>query len=172
MKVLTAAQMREVDRLTTERFGVPSLQLMENAGTRVAEFLTAQFTDLPKRKIVVLCGKGNNGGDGLVVARLLRRMGAHPKLFLFASLETVRGDAAVNLRRWVETSGELGVITSAEQWEAAKGALATAEIVVDALLGTGLTGPVEGLLRRVIEDVNGLPESGLPPNVQVVAVDI
>jgi NAD(P)H-hydrate epimerase len=72
----------------------------------------------------------------------------------------------------VETSGELGVITSAEQWEAAKGALAAAEIVVDALLGTGLTGPVEGLLRGVIEDVNRLPESGLPPNVRVVAVDI
>ena len=167
MKVLTAAQMREVDRLTTERFGVPSLQLMENAGTRVMEFLAAQFADLPKRKVVVLCGKGNNGGDGLVVARLLRRMGGHPKVFLFASPEAVRGDAAVNLKRWLETSDELGVINNAEQWEAAKGALAAAEIVVDALLGTGLTGPVEGLLRGMIEDVNRLP-----PNVRVVAVDI
>ena len=166
MKVLTAAQMREADRLTTERFGVPSLQLMENAGTCVVEFLQAQFADLPKRRIVVLCGKGNNGGDGLVVARLLKRQGAQPTVLLFAALETLRGDAAVNLQRWQETSGELRVITDAPEWESAKGALAGAQIVVDALLGTGLSGSVEGLLRAVIEDVNRLPRT-----VQVVAVD-
>src|SRR5574337_1056878 len=166
MKVLTAAQMREVDRLTTERFGVPSLQLMENAGTRIVEFMQAQFAGLLKRRVVILCGKGNNGGDGLVVARVLKRLGVHPTVFLFAPAETMKGDAAVNLARWRETSGELRVITGAAEWEAAKSALAAADIVVDALLGTGLTGPVEGLNRAVIEDVNALP-----PTVQVVAVD-
>ncbi len=166
MKVLTAAQMREVDRLTAERFGVPSLQLMENAGGRVVEFLEAQFGDLLKRKIVVLCGKGNNGGDGLVVARLLKRDGAQPKVFLFAAPEALRGDAAVNLKRCQEASGELQVIAAAPEWEQAKSTLAAADIVVDALLGTGLSGPVEGLLRTVIEDVNRLPRT-----VQIVAVD-
>ena len=166
MKVLTATQMREVDRLTTERFGVPSLQLMENAGSGTVEFLEAQFGDLFKRKIVVLCGKGNNGGDGLVAARLLKRQGAQPKVFLFAAPDALRGDAAVNLKRWQEASGELQVVTAAAEWEQAKSTLAAADIVLDALLGTGLSGPVEGLLRGVIEDVNRLPRT-----VQVVAVD-
>ncbi len=166
MKVLTAAQMREADRLTTERFGIPSLQLMENAGGRVVEFLQAQFPDLPKRSVVVLCGKGNNGGDGLVVARLLKQQGGRPMVFLFATPEALRDDAAVNLKRWQEVSGELRVIASATDWEKAKGALAAADIVLDALLGTGLSGPVEGLLGTAIEDVNRLPRTA-----QVVAVD-
>ena len=78
MKVLTAAQMREADRLTTERYGISSLQLMENAGAAIAEFLFEKFAGLGQRKIVVLCGKGNNGGDGLVVARLLKESGCSP----------------------------------------------------------------------------------------------
>lgn len=167
MKVLTAAQLREADRLTTERFGIPSLQLMENAGTRVVEFLQAQFEDLPKPRVVILCGKGNNGGDGLAVARLLKRQGGNPVVFLFSPPEAVKGDAAVNLKRWQEASGELRVVVDASEWEVAKAALAAADIVVDALLGTGLSGPVEGLLRAVIEDVNKRPGK-----VCVVAVDI
>ena len=167
MKVLTAAQMREADRLTTERFGVPSLQLMENAGASVVAFLQVQFPDLPGRKIVVLCGKGNNGGDGLVVARLLKRLGCHPSVFLFAAPEAVHGDAAVNLKRWQESAGELHVVCRESDWEAARSALPAADLVVDALLGTGLSGPVEGLLGAVIEFVNQRPR-----RVQVVAVDI
>ena len=66
MKVLTAGQMREADRLTTERYAIPSLQLMENAGGAVAEYLLTQYPDLAARRVVVLCGKGNNGGDGFV----------------------------------------------------------------------------------------------------------
>src|SRR3989442_4048710 len=85
MKVLTATQMREIDRLTSEQFGVPSLQLMENAGARVVEFLIEHFPDLVRRKVVILCGKGNNGGDGLVGARLLRREGVGPTVFLFVA---------------------------------------------------------------------------------------
>lgn len=166
MKVLTAAEMRVVDRLTAERLGIPSLELMENAGGRVAEFLEAQFPDLPKRRVVILCGKGNNGGDGLVVARLLKQQGAHPAVYLFAQPEAVRGDAAANLKRWRENSGELHVVTQASDWEAARASAATAEIIVDALLGTGLSGPVEGLLARVIDDVNNRPRG-----VQVVAID-
>ena len=69
MKILTAAEMREVDRLTTERYGVSGSALMENAGRSVAEFIETRFRGLEARRIVVLCGKGNNGGDGFVVAR-------------------------------------------------------------------------------------------------------
>src|SRR2546426_8782762 len=100
MKVLTATQMREIDRLTSEQFGVPSLQLMENAGARVVEFLIEQFPDLVRRKVVILCGKGNNGGGGLVVARLLRGGGVVPAVFFFSAPETVKGGAAGKFKRW------------------------------------------------------------------------
>ncbi len=166
MKVLTAAQMREADRLTTERFGVPSLQLMENAGTGVVGFLQSQIADLVSHRIVILCGKGNNGGDGLVVARLLKRLGCNPLVLLFAAPEAMRGDAAVNLKWWQELGGELRVVAQESDWQESRSALAAADLVVDALLGTGLSGPVEGLLRAVIENINQLPQK-----VQVVAVD-
>jgi hydroxyethylthiazole kinase-like uncharacterized protein yjeF len=167
MKLLTAAQMREADRLTSERFGVPSLQLMENAGTRVVEFLSTLSAQLTKLKTVVLCGKGNNGGDGLVVARLLQKRGAQPEVFLFATPESLKGDAFANWRRWQKDRGDTHIVTELRDWETLREALSSADLVLDALLGTGLTGPVEGLFARVIEDVNQLATRAC-----VVAVDI
>ena len=154
MKVLTAAQMREADRLTTERYGIPSLELMENAGTAIAEVLRDKFPHINSRRTVVLCGKGNNGGDGLVVARVLQGFGAAPQVFLFADPGSVQGDAAENLKKWQRGMGELRVVTSEAEWESARATLLEADLVVDALLGTGLRGPVEGLLASVINDVN------------------
>jgi hydroxyethylthiazole kinase-like uncharacterized protein yjeF len=154
MKVLTAAQMREADRLTTERYGISSLQLMENAGVAVTEFLREKFPNLEQRKIAVLCGKGNNGGDGLVIARLLKQYGCSPEVVLFANPGAVEGDAAVNLKRWQQGLGELHVVTSDPEWRPVAEDLDKAELIVDALLGTGLRGPVEGLLASVIAEVN------------------
>ncbi len=154
MKVLTAAQMREADRLTTERYGISSLQLMENAGAAIAEFLREKFAGLARRKFVVLCGKGNNGGDGLVVARLLKESGCSPEVVLFSNPGAVEGDAGANLKRWQKSLGELRVVTSSAEWDTARTALDNADLIVDALLGTGLRGPVEGLLAAVITDVN------------------
>jgi ADP-dependent NAD(P)H-hydrate dehydratase / NAD(P)H-hydrate epimerase len=171
MKALTAAQMREADRLTTERYGIPSLQLMENAGTAIAEFLREKFSDLSRRRIVVLCGKGNNGGDGLVVARALKGFGAAPHVFLFANPSAVQGDAAENLKRWQRGMGDLHVVTSEVEWESAGAALRDAGLIVDALLGTGLRGPVERLLATVIADVNAVREQRRNKTV-VVAVDM
>jgi len=175
MKILTATQMREVDRRTTEQLGVPSLQLMENAGTGVVELLARECGLRPDRKIVILCGKGNNGGDGFVVARLLLKHGCRPEVFLFAERETVKGDAAVNLKRWQEAGGRVHTVKSEAEWTSARTQLSRAEIIVDALLGTGLTGPVEGLLAAVIADVNELVPSGVQgagKRAKVVAVDI
>ncbi len=99
MKILTASQMQRIDRLTTERYGVPSLTLMENAGRSVVDFLAARLAPLADHRIVILCGKGNNGGDGLVVARLLREQGLNPRVLLFADPQGLRGDAAANCAR-------------------------------------------------------------------------
>jgi len=174
MKALTAAEMHEVDRLTTERHGIPSLQLMENAGATVAEFLREKIPDLTRLKIVVLCGKGNNGGDGLVVARMLKESGCAPEVFLFSNPGAVEGDAGVNLKRWQQGLGELHVVTSLSEWESARAGLADADLIVDALLGTGVRGPVEGLLGAVIEDVNAARAKKNVRNGRtlVVAVDM
>jgi ADP-dependent NAD(P)H-hydrate dehydratase / NAD(P)H-hydrate epimerase len=167
MKILTAAETREVDRLTTERLGVPSLTLMENAGKSVAAFIKQRYSKLGRRRIVILCGKGNNGGDGFVVARHLLEIGARATVFLLAEAAEVRGDAAVNLKRWQDAARELRIVRDGNGWQGAKAAVGAADIIVDALLGTGIRGPVEGLLREAIEDVNRRR-----PEAAVVAVDI
>src|SRR5665213_2066995 len=154
MKVLTAEQMRDADRLTTERYGIPGLQLMENAGAAVAAYLSSAYPDLASRRVVVLCGKGNNGGDGLVAARRLREAGVLPLVFLFAEPSAMRGDAAANLKAWQDAKGDVRVVTTSAQWHEARNDVSDAGVIVDALLGTGLTGPVEGLLATVINDVN------------------
>ncbi len=177
MKVLTAEQMREADRLTTVRYGVSGPQLMENAGTAVADYLADTFADLSTRRILVLCGKGNNGGDGFVVARRLRERSAPSRVLLFAEPSAVRGDAAANLQLWREARGELRVVASPAEWAAAREILGEADLIVDALLGTGVKGPVEGLLASVIEDVNAWRDMrrarvrGACPRV-VIAVDM
>ena len=140
---------------------------MENAGTAVAQFLGQRFVSLAQRRIVVLCGRGNNGGDGLVVARHLRTMGAQPVAVLFGEPADLRGDAALNCRRWQESPGELHVVRRAEEWQPVKATLRQAEIIVDALLGTGIRGMVEGILREAIEEVNRKRIEQ-----QVIAVDI
>jgi NAD(P)H-hydrate epimerase len=167
MKILTAAEMREVDRLTTEQAGIPSATLMENAGAGVAGFCARQFPRLLSRRILVLCGKGNNGGDGLVAERHLRAMGARPEVWFFGKLSEMRGDAATNLVRWREFGGGLVEIDGVEAWRQNKSSLPGVQIVIDALLGTGLKGPVEGWLAEAIADVNALR-----PGATIVAVDI
>ncbi len=166
MRILTASQMQRIDRLTTERFGVPSLTLMENAGRSVVEFLAHRFSPLEGQRIVILCGRGNNGGDGFVVARLLRDRGLEPRVLLVADPQKVQGDAARNLER-LANSGAPEAVQSPEAWQRLKPSLEGTTLVVDALLGTGLTKPLEGLLLEVVRDVNAELASA-----EVVAVDL
>ncbi len=92
MKIVTAAEMREIDLVTSARFGVPSLTLMENAGTTVADFVASQYPSA--KRVGVICGKGNNGGDGFVVARKLHQSGKEVRVLLLAEPAELRGDAA------------------------------------------------------------------------------
>jgi ADP-dependent NAD(P)H-hydrate dehydratase / NAD(P)H-hydrate epimerase len=165
MKILNAAEMREVDRLTTTRYRVPGLTLMENAGKSVAEFIQARFPNFTRRHIVVLCGKGNNGGDGFVAARHLRKMGAKPEVRFFGDPRETKGDAAANLKRWKAGSGKLQVDKASGKDGQLK--FTSDSIIVDALLGTGTRGAVEGRLQEVIAAVNGRE-----PGCAVVSVDI
>jgi hydroxyethylthiazole kinase-like uncharacterized protein yjeF len=166
MKILTAAQMQRIDRLTTERCGVPSLTLMENAGHGVLDFLIQRFAPLSQQRITILCGRGNNGGDGFVVARLLRDKGLSPHLVLLANPASLRGDAAVNYDR-LGTLGASEVVEDVAAWHRARPAIADSTLVIDAILGTGLSKPLEGFLLEVVRDLNtGFPEA------QIVAVDL
>jgi len=160
MKVLTAAQMREVDRRTIE-LGIPGLVLMENAGYAVVELLAEKFAPLSAHRIVVLCGKGNNGGDGMAVARQLftRFQPRSLHVILLAAPEDLKGDAAQNYGM-LQACGcpALREIPSEAR-------LAT--IVVDALLGTGMEGGARGAMLDGIREING----GFPL-AKVLAVDI
>ncbi|HEV2425654.1 MAG TPA: NAD(P)H-hydrate dehydratase [Terriglobia bacterium] len=166
MKILNASEMQRIDRLTTERYGVPSLTLMENAGQGVVDFLARRYSPLENHRIAIVCGRGNNGGDGLVIARLLRQRLLKPRVLLLADPATMRGDAATNLRR-LETSGPPEIVASPEAWREVYPTLEGASLLVDALLGTGLTRPLQGFLVEVVRDLNRLS-----PAPAVVAVDL
>lgn len=166
MKILNASEMQRIDRLTTERYGVPSLTLMENAGQGVVDFLARRYSPLENHRIAIVCGRGNNGGDGLVVARLLRQRLLKPRVLLLADPAAMQGDAATNLQR-LEASGPPEIVASPEAWREVYPTLEGATLLVDALLGTGLTRPLEGFLLEVVRDLNRLS-----PEPEVVAVDL
>jgi ADP-dependent NAD(P)H-hydrate dehydratase / NAD(P)H-hydrate epimerase len=183
MKALTAAEMREVDRLTTERLGIPSLQLMEAAGRSVVDAYWRIVSWFPGRpaSICVLCGKGNNGGDGFVVARQLQsdRKAAVAEVFkkrvsvvVFAPPEELRGDAATNFQRWRELGGEVTIVPDEKSWEAVWPDVATADVIIDAMFGTGFRGAASGAIGRAIDDLNRLSKDATAASPPVIlAVD-
>ena len=175
MKALTAAEMREVDRLTTERFGVPGQQLMEAAGKSVAEVFLEEYGHKNSEApgfVAVLCGKGNNGGDGFVVARDLYEEADRVQLYLFARPEELKGDAARHFERWRALGGGVTVVQTEADWKRAWGEISGADVIVDALLGTGMRGVATGLLGLTIEDVNRLSRDATAARPGwIVAVD-
>ena len=160
MRVLNAAQMREADRRTIEDIGIPSLVLMENAGRQVVAAIEAVHSDLLERQVAVLCGRGNNGGDGFVVARTLMQRGVDVSVFLIGRVADVRGDARINL----EILGRLGItvveIADSQAWELHFSEISDCTLIVDAIFGTGLNAPLSGLMETVVADVNGVGHSG------------
>jgi NAD(P)H-hydrate epimerase len=154
MKVLTAKEMKEIDRKTIEEIGIPGPVLMENAGLQIVRVFRAIFPRPEWEKIVIVAGKGNNGGDGLVVARHLFNYGATPLVLLLAAREEVRGDAALNLKIAASIGVTIKEIRSQEEWKRQKKALGEATIIVDAIFGTGLAKAADGLYAQAIDDIN------------------
>ena len=165
MRVLTAEQMQEADRRTIEEVGVPSIVLMENAGRQIVSAMHATIDDLENRRVGILCGRGNNGGDGFVVARLLSQQGLTVRVFLLGRAEDVVGDAGTNLR--VAESVGLSIVEVADRdgWDGARSGVDECDVLVDAMFGTGLNRPLDDLSSMVVADLNAL-------DVPVVAIDL
>lgn len=160
MKIVTAAEMREIDRITTEKFGVPSLTLMENAGSAVARFVLQQYPE--KQRIVVVCGKGNNGGDGFVAARKLQESGKEVSVILLASPEDVKGDAKKMLERLPSPPA---IVTTAQAFERRRELFKNCDLLLDAIFGTGFHPPLPDLAAAAIEMI-------LQSTATVVSVDL
>lgn len=173
MKILIAQQMREIDRMTVERCGIPWPILMETAGGRVVEALIDRVGTVAGRRIGVFCGRGNNGGDGAVIARLLRMRDALVDAYLFGRIEETGGEARANFEILQKLSAGASNHTSENLQFHEDAAPVTIrsdfEIVIDALFGTGLSRPVEGIYAEVIDKIRMLRSHN---GALVVSVDI
>ncbi|MFQ6038930.1 MAG: NAD(P)H-hydrate dehydratase [Candidatus Aminicenantales bacterium] len=154
MKVLTSQQMKAIDTKAIHELGIIGPVLMENAGIQIFREICARFPDVEKEHVVILAGKGNNGGDGFVVARHLFNRGCRPRVFLLGAQKSLRGDAALNAGIAERIGIPIREILSERAWRTHRRWLKDATVVVDAIFGTGLMRPAAGLYAAVIEDVN------------------
>lgn len=163
---LTRTQVREVDRLAVEEYGIPSIVLMENAARNTAAVVLGMYP--PPVTVAVVCGGGNNGGDGFAIARHLHNGGARVDLFTACRPDRLTGDAAINHRIARCMGLRCHPFDTAEAMPAARPVLEQAAVIVDALLGTGFSGEVRPPLDLAIKEINAAREQG----AVVVAVDV
>ena len=165
MKVANAEEMQELDRKAIETYRIPGMILMENAGKGAAEAISDAFPDLQKKKIAIIAGKGNNGGDGFVIARYLLNQGVSVRVYLLTDPKGLRGDAETNYNIFQRMKGEILSVASSKDYVKVKKDLEKFDILVDGIFGTGLDAEVRGYYREVIDHLNTLQKP-------VVAIDI
>jgi NAD(P)H-hydrate epimerase len=165
MKVATAEQMQELDRKAIEIYRIPGIVLMENAGKGATEVLSHAFPDIDKKKIAIIAGKGNNGGDGLVMARYLLNQGISVRVYLLTDPKGLRGEAETNFNIFHRMKGEVISVPSSKDYIKVKRDLEKFDILVDGIFGTGLDAEVRGYYREVIDHLNTLQRP-------MVAIDI
>jgi ADP-dependent NAD(P)H-hydrate dehydratase / NAD(P)H-hydrate epimerase len=164
MKIVTSSEMREIDLVTSERFGVPSLTLMENAGSAVAEFAIRSYPNA--KKFGVICGKGNNGGDGFVVARKLHEAGREVRLLLLGDPAELKGDAKESFAKLATNSAGGPPYAIFVGWGTQGSAsVFESEVLIDAILGSGFKLPVRGVYAEAIAKINAT-------TVPVISVDV
>src|SRR4051794_37868334 len=161
MRILNAEQMRNIDRRATERFGIPSIVLMENAATAVVDAIFERYPDADR--VAIVCGTGANGGDGFAAARHLENRGVVPAIVIAGDRTAIRGDAETNLRI-CERLG-IPIYEIAGDVEAALAHVSDADVLVDALFGTGLNRAPSGMYADLIRAIAEL-------RIPVVAVDL
>jgi len=156
MHLVTADEMREMDRQTIESFGLPGRVLMENAGRGATRVLIKKFPDIAARRVAVIAGRGNNGGDGFVMARYLAQAGIDVTVYLLSESSRLAGDAADNFNLLALLKIPVKEITNETDFNQAKMELAHHSLFVDAILGTGLNSDVRGFFKSVIEFINAM----------------
>ena len=161
MLLCTAQQMRHLDKLAITNLGIPGIVLMENAGKGTVSAMRERYGDLTGKKVMIFVGPGNNGGDGLVIARHLHQLSSDVHLAMLVHPEQLKGDAAINMEIVNQLPIPRTVITDSDQFASLPGPW---DIAVDALFGTGLKRPVEGLFSEAVQTMNSI-------NAPVVAVD-
>ena len=185
-KIVTAEEMREIDRLTTERYGIPPLMLMESAAQSAGRIIVEKLGgSVDGRSILILCGKGNNGGDGAALGRILWQQGADVEVCLFGVVEDTKDEARTNfdiLKKIAENGGfELSQsdlafeeITGLEEWldyDSLNFHADDPDVIVDALFGTGLVRPLDGVFEQVAAFISAFAEPDRDSDTLVVALD-
>jgi hydroxyethylthiazole kinase-like uncharacterized protein yjeF len=165
MKVANAREMQELDRKAIETYRIPGMVLMENAGKGAAEVISKAFPEIQKKKIAIIAGKGNNGGDGFVIARYLLNWGGSVKVYLLTDPKGLRGDAETNFNIFQRMKGEIISVPSSKDYVKVKKDLEKFDILIDGIFGTGLDAEVRGYYREVIDHLNMLQRP-------IVAIDI
>ncbi|MFY9618943.1 MAG: NAD(P)H-hydrate dehydratase [Pyrinomonadaceae bacterium] len=179
--VLTSAQMREIDRATTERYGIPSLVLMENAAAATARVIASASPEIANSSVLVLCGRGNNGGDGAATARLLAHAGANVTAVLFGNIADTKGDARTNFEALASLAQDSSAKGTARLIECGDDDLCrrvlhenltvSPDVIVDALFGTGLKRPLQSVHLEAARLVNAQRDL-LSTNQLVVSIDV
>ena len=155
MKLVTAKEMKALDVQAQNDYAMPGILLMDNAAQAVAEAVHEALTALEGERVVIFCGGGNNGGDGLGAARWLQSYGVSVRAFVVgAALDAVQGDAAVELAMFTKAGGRVEALSTEDDWVLAELAASKADVLVDALLGTGFHGELEGDVLRACELLN------------------
>lgn len=165
MKVVTGSAMAELDRKAIQDFALPGIQLMEKAGSGAVEVLQRRFCPSAESQIVIAAGGGNNGGDGFVMARLLLEQGYKPFVFLATLPDRLKGEALHNYQRYTEMGESVSILKGSEDLSRFAEACNTADVIVDALLGTGMRGEAQSPYKETIQVIN---QSG----AGVLAVDV
>lgn len=171
IKVLLAKEMRELDRIAIEEQNIPGLTLMENAGAGVVRWTEEYKGPVHSKKITVVCGKGNNGGDGFVVARLLLQKGAQVRVLLLSPPDSIQGDAKINLDRLITIGGRIDLISELSQ-KTTQSMMNESDLIIDALFGTGLSSNTTGRIADFIEIINDSRKRNADSSPRVIAVDI
>ena len=164
MKIATAQEMQSIDRRAIQGLKIPGLDLMERAGRAVARVVQETLGTVAGRKVVAVCGSGNNGGDGFVVARVLKERGADAVVLLLAPRDALTGDAAANYRRALRAGVPIREAPDSNGLQEIAGLLSDADVVIDGVLGTGISGDVRGVAKEAILAINRYART-------VVAVD-
>ncbi|MFC1825174.1 NAD(P)H-hydrate epimerase, partial [Thermodesulfobacteriota bacterium] len=156
MRLVKAEEIKEMDRISIQEIGIPGSVLMENAARGATGLFLDHFSPPDHSRVAVLCGRGNNGGDGYVVARYLHEAGHAVSVVVLSALEKIAGDALTNLEIIKRMELDIFEVPGRDEWPQARSLITVCDFVIDGIFGTGLNSPVRDFYAEVIKEVNAL----------------